>query len=1777
MLDDIENVRGVKKKPCPVNLGNIEASYTNEEDSMTLRKQLSNRLKQKLAILLSVALVLGSFPALFAPQEVKAADTTYYVSSAGDDSNAGTTEAPFATIEKALEAVDSMGTIVLLSDITLDQQLTIGVAGKTVTISSEEGNTFSINRGAGYINGDLIRINSGTITFQNLIIDGQNVEVDSGVFGVYIPGGTVAFEHVEITNHIVKSGGRFVVIAAGPSRVFIKEGTQVKDNEVRGFLAANPPGVLGAGSGGVLVIEGGLITENTISEGSNGVIVGVGSASSPRFEMTGGTITGNNLLGNEFDVNGNTVGNVAVNMRGTSAQARFDFGGTAYVYDNLNAAGQQRNVFLKNTTAQGSAFLTLIRAMEDGAKVGVYANIMPNDQEPIVDVAIGSDGYVATVEDASYFVSDKSTDASVAYDEDNQNVVLTTIDLQLSEPADQQIVGPTPTISGTGTTGTTVQLKLSNKLDPSVVIEAEVTIQEDGTWGFIPEDKLASGDYTLEATLVKDGITTTVTRGFTVVDKEALQAKVDEVNGQNLAEEDYTPESWQVLQEAFQAAQAVLDNANASQAGVDEALTNLEAAYTALTKWVPQLESVVLEKSTGQQQIILTFDQEVQLTSGDVTTGFSVTLGGIEINVENVTVDTDDPTKVTLVLSAEPDLADVEQVAVSYNHTDENVKGTNDTVVESFTISAENPFATALKITDPSTGTVNTSRPEIAGEVEAGSTVTVTIKDAEGNVVTEAGGTAIVDDNGSWGFTPSVDLPDGSYTIEATATKDGKTATKTKELTIGTIDKTALQEKVDEITGTIDDGSLQEEDYTPESWAALEEALQAAQAVLNDPDATQEDVDAAHEALTQARQNIIPVPPLLERAAVNEANKLELTFDHPIELEDLDGFTITVNGQPVVPSSFTVDGNILILTLPNNVAAADTVAVSYNKENGNLRGTNGGPAASFNTGATNNLEVKVDKSALQAKVAEINDAIGNGSLQEENYTPESWAALEEALQAAQAVLNDPDATQEDVDAAHEALTQARQRLASYPDIIPAPVSPLLESAAVNEANKLQLTFDHPIELDNLDGFTITVNGQPVVPSSFTVDGNILIFTLPNNVAAADTVAVSYNKENGNLRGTNGGPAASFNKGATNNLEVEVDKSALQAKVAEINVAIGNGSLQEENYTPESWTALEEALQAAHAVLNDPDATQAEVDEALAALQAARSGLQPVEADAPSSGLQSIIPSAGTLQPNFAADVIDYTMTVGNNTSQIQFTLTSGNPDAAITINGTSVTSGQASGLFNLSVGENKFTVAVTEQDGTTKNYTITVTRQGSSGGVFFPSNPVQRITVNVEAGGQGVVAQTEIERTSNSDGTKSDKVTFVPEKAIEAVEKTREAGATAVRIVIPDTQDEVRDVRVDLPQAALKAVQEAGLDLEIFTDNGMITIPNASLADMNPNLYFYLVPIKKESERKEVEERAKKEKQVQEILNDGTVYVVDRPMTIETNMTSRQVKITLPMDRSHLPSDAAEREAFLADLVIFIEHSDGERKLVKPEIGQYSNSKLGLTFTVEKFSTFTILNMSNWGTYLQAQEELAGMPEGAEGLHHAYINGYPDGTFKPSRTLTRAEMAAILSRVLEQEPAGAQFAYPDVAATHWAQQAISRVSQTGLMEGYPDGKFRPEKAISRSEMAAIVGRWMKLEGATKHSFSDVDGHWAEQLIASVSQAGYMEGYPDGSFDPDKAVTRAEAVVIVNRVLARGPLYNMTEPTWSDVPMSHWAFHHIEEASHDHYYNFRPEGGETIVE
>ncbi len=459
---------------------------------------------------------------------------------------------------------------------------------------------------------------------------------------------------------------------------------------------------------------------------------------------------------------------------------------------------------------------------------------------------------------------------------------------------------------------------------------------------------------------------------------------------------------------------------------------------------------------------------------------------------------------------------------------------------------------------------------------------------------------------------------------------------------------------------------------------------------------------------------------------------------------------------------------------------------------------------------------------------------------------------------------------------------------------------------------------------------------------------------------------------------------------------------------------------------------------------------------------------------------------------------------------------------------------------------------------------------GGDGGGYQPKT--EQINVDVETGklGQDVVSKTPITRTTDADGKKNDKVTFAPELAKETIKSIIGMGQNLVRVVITDPKDEVSSIDFSLPKDTHKQIADAKVNFEIYTENAKVLIPPSSLANLEKDLYFRFVPIKEEPLRREVEERARVEKIVTQFAKGQKINVVTRPMTIETNMQSRAVTLVFPLRDVELPTNIVEREKFLSDLVIFIEHSDGDKELLKPEAVEYNQGMLGLQFGVNKFSTFTILNMEGYNELLNTQSN----------QHNSYIKGYGDNTFKPEKSISRAEMAAILARNLGFDATKTVYStYPDLKETHWALKEIEFIKATGLMIGDANGNFRPDAPISRGEMAAIGARYKKLDtiAYTKSSFIDVEAsYWGVKEIEAVRKAGIVDGYFDNTYKPHNNLSRAEAVKIVNRLFERGPLFGVNKPSWPDVPTTHWSYMEIEEASQTHYYIPRQGGGEDIL-
>ena len=197
--------------------------------------------------------------------------------------------------------------------------------------------------------------------------------------------------------------------------------------------------------------------------------------------------------------------------------------------------------------------------------------------------------------------------------------------------------------------------------------------------------------------------------------------------------------------------------------------------------------------------------------------------------------------------------------------------------------------------------------------------------------------------------------------------------------------------------------------------------------------------------------------------------------------------------------------------------------------------------------------------------------------------------------------------------------------------------------------------------------------------------------------------------------------------------------------------------------------------------------------------------------------------------------------------------------------------------------------------------------------------------------------------------------------------------------------------------------------------------------------------------------------------------------------------------------------------------------------------------------------------------------------HFAYIVGYGNGEVRPQNNITRAEVATIFFRLLTDDVRDENLTktnrYSDVAATSWYNTAVSTLSSMGIITGYPDGTFRPNAAITRAEFAAIAARFDSDGDKTAAKFSDIANHWAKDEISIAYNNGWITGYPDGTFGPQRDITRAETMTLVNRVLNRQPeteddlLPNMTVWTDNANPKA-WYYLAVQEATNSHYYEFK---------
>ena len=256
--------------------------------------------------------------------------------------------------------------------------------------------------------------------------------------------------------------------------------------------------------------------------------------------------------------------------------------------------------------------------------------------------------------------------------------------------------------------------------------------------------------------------------------------------------------------------------------------------------------------------------------------------------------------------------------------------------------------------------------------------------------------------------------------------------------------------------------------------------------------------------------------------------------------------------------------------------------------------------------------------------------------------------------------------------------------------------------------------------------------------------------------------------------------------------------------------------------------------------------------------------------------------------------------------------------------------------------------------------------------------------------------------------------------------------------------------------------------------------------------------------------------------------------------------------------------------------------VTSPKISGYTADKLVVSGTMPADNrTVTVTYTKNGGHHPRPKPTVEIEDDDALGLnttdHFAYIVGYGNGEVRPQNNITRAEVATIFFRLLTDDVRDENLTktnrYSDVTRADWYNTAVSTLSSMGIITGYPDGTFRPNAAITRAEFAAITARFDNDGDKTAAKFSDIATHWAKDEISIAYNNGWITGYPDGTFGPQRDITRAETMTLVNRVLNRQPeteddlLPNMTVWTDNANPKA-WYYLAVQEATNSHYYKFK---------
>ncbi|MDQ0902045.1 InlB B-repeat-containing protein [Paenibacillus sp. V4I7] len=536
-------------------------------------------------------------------------------------------------------------------------------------------------------------------------------------------------------------------------------------------------------------------------------------------------------------------------------------------------------------------------------------------------------------------------------------------------------------------------------------------------------------------------------------------------------------------------------------------------------------------------------------------------------------------------------------------------------------------------------------------------------------------------------------------------------------------------------------------------------------------------------------------------------------------------------------------------------------------------------------------------------------------------------------------------------------------------------------------------------------------------------------------------------------------------------------------------------------------------------------------------------------------LAGLFVDQGILSPSFSLSNLYYIVDMDNAVSNLNLSLLKENPTQTVSVTGAvyqSVTNAVYSyQVSNLIVGSNLIQIRVNAQDGTTNMYTVTVNRAAElsgnadlsnlalSNGALSP-NFAPGTTAYTSSVANGVSSINVTASTQNSKAKITvNGNTVASGKASDAINLN--VGNNPVTVVVTAENGTTKTYTIAVNRTSSNNSGESSSTPPTSTSGGIVNLKEGKLTlpagkPGNVNLKdIVMVSIPAGATDQELILTLEQVLVIQNLLTEKDVPVspIYEILKSFTENFLKPVTLTIAFDPASLKSNQTPAIFYFDEMnKEWVEVAGGKIN------GAYITVKVD-HFT--KFAVFAVEQASDESAKGQPGDiqfsDISGHWAGAnikQAVNGGIVTGYPEGTFKPDATVTRAEFAVMLMNTLKPQGEGAALAFTDTAAIgSWARKAVAQAKQAGIINGYEDGSFRPDAQMTRAEMAVMMANALNQsnEGSISTGFADDQGipEWAKNAVAAIKKLGIVEGKGTNTFDPNANTTRAETVTVLLKI------------------------------------------------